>query len=136
MNKLGIFVNFWEQSWTIDYKYYIDKVKKLGFDDMIILALNPESHPDYVAMGYDGCYAYGWGVGGSAAAMNISLSWYDSAYYKTRPELVGEPLGYTILDGKRFANSSWTFDETTQKYTKHAKPKFTKRHHSATQGTF
>lgn len=32
MNKLGIFVNFWEQSWTIDYKYYIDKVKKLGFD--------------------------------------------------------------------------------------------------------
>ncbi len=32
MNKLGIFVNFWENSWTIDYKYYIDKVKKLGFD--------------------------------------------------------------------------------------------------------
>ncbi len=32
MNKLGIFVNFWEQSWTINYKYYIDKVKKLGFD--------------------------------------------------------------------------------------------------------
>ena len=32
MNKLGIFVNFWEKSWTIDYKYYIDKVKKLGYD--------------------------------------------------------------------------------------------------------
>ncbi len=32
MNKLGIFVNFWENSWTIDYKYYIDKMKKLGFD--------------------------------------------------------------------------------------------------------
>ncbi len=32
MNKLGIFVNFWENSWTIDYKYYIDKVKRLGFD--------------------------------------------------------------------------------------------------------
>ena len=29
MNKLGIFVNFWEKSWTIDYKYYIDKVKRL-----------------------------------------------------------------------------------------------------------
>ena len=32
MNKLGIFVNFWEKSWTIDYKRYIDKVKKLGYD--------------------------------------------------------------------------------------------------------
>lgn len=32
MNKLGIFVNFWEKTWDIDYKYYIDKVKKLGYD--------------------------------------------------------------------------------------------------------
>ncbi len=32
MNKLGIFVNFWEKSWSIDYKYYIDKVQKLGYD--------------------------------------------------------------------------------------------------------
>lgn len=32
MNKLGIFVNFWEKSWTIDYRYYIDKVQKLGYD--------------------------------------------------------------------------------------------------------
>lgn len=32
MNKLGIFVNFWEKSWTIDYKRYIDKVQKLGYD--------------------------------------------------------------------------------------------------------
>lgn len=32
MNKLGIFVNFWEKSWSINYKYYIDKVKRLGYD--------------------------------------------------------------------------------------------------------
>ena len=32
MNKLGIFVNFWEKSWTIDYPYYIDKVARLGYD--------------------------------------------------------------------------------------------------------
>jgi len=32
MNKLGIFVNFWEKTWTIDYKYYIDKVQRLGYD--------------------------------------------------------------------------------------------------------
>lgn len=32
MNKLGIFVNFWTKKWAVDYKYYIDKVKKLGYD--------------------------------------------------------------------------------------------------------
>lgn len=32
MNKLGIFVNFWEKKWGIDYRYYIDKVQKLGYD--------------------------------------------------------------------------------------------------------
>ncbi len=32
MNKQGIFVNFWEQTWDINYKYYIDKVKRIGFD--------------------------------------------------------------------------------------------------------
>ena len=31
MNKLGIFVNFWEKTWDINYKYYIDKVQKLGY---------------------------------------------------------------------------------------------------------
>lgn len=32
MNKLGIFVNFWEKKWGIDYRYYIDKVQRLGYD--------------------------------------------------------------------------------------------------------
>ena len=32
MNKLGIFVNFWTNTWDINYKYYIDKMVKLGFD--------------------------------------------------------------------------------------------------------
>lgn len=32
MNKLGIFVNFWEKKWSIDYRYYIDKMVKLGYD--------------------------------------------------------------------------------------------------------
>ena len=32
MNQIGIFVNFWEKKWAIDYRYYIDKVAKLGYD--------------------------------------------------------------------------------------------------------
>ena len=32
MNKLGIFMNFWEKNWNADHKKYISKVSKLGFD--------------------------------------------------------------------------------------------------------
>ena len=32
MNKLGIFINFWEKSWTVDYRKYIEKASKIGFD--------------------------------------------------------------------------------------------------------
>ena len=45
------------------------------------------------------------GYGNVVAAMNISLSWYDSAYYVQHPELVGEPLGYLVLDGEVYKNS-------------------------------
>ncbi len=50
-------------------------------------------------------YAEANGYGNVVAAMNISLSWYDSAYYDAHPELVGEPLGYMILDGVQYTNS-------------------------------
>ena len=45
------------------------------------------------------------GYGNVVGAMNISLSWYDSEYYDQHPELVGEPLGYLILNGEYYANS-------------------------------
>lgn len=32
MNKLGIFMNFWEQNWNADYRKYIRKAAELGFD--------------------------------------------------------------------------------------------------------
>ena len=32
MNKLGIFVNFWEKSWDVDHKKYIRKAADIGFD--------------------------------------------------------------------------------------------------------
>jgi len=32
MNKLGIFMNFWEKNWDADHKKYIVKAAKLGFD--------------------------------------------------------------------------------------------------------
>ena len=45
------------------------------------------------------------GYGNVVGAMNISLSWYDSDYYDAHPELVGEPLGYLVLNGQYFENS-------------------------------
>ncbi len=50
-------------------------------------------------------YAEANGYGNVVAAMNISLSWYDSDYYKEHPELKGEPLGYLVMDGKLYTNS-------------------------------
>ena len=32
MNKLGIFMNFWEKNWAADHKKYIKKAAELGFD--------------------------------------------------------------------------------------------------------
>ena len=56
-------------------------------------------------MSQQAAYAEANGYGNVVAAMNIALSWYDSQYYKDHPELVGEPLGYLVLDGKVYKNS-------------------------------
>ena len=48
------------------------------------------------------------GYGNVVVATNCSLSWYTEAYYKEHPELIGEPLGYSILDGEYYANSRIT----------------------------
>ena len=54
------------------------------------------------------------GYGNVVAATNAMLSWYDSAYYKANPHLIGEPLYYNILDGYYYENSqgSSTFNKS------------------------
>lgn len=32
MNKLGIFMNFWENNWIADYRKYIRRAAEIGFD--------------------------------------------------------------------------------------------------------
>ena len=56
-------------------------------------------------MSEQAAFAEANGYGNVVAAMNISLSWYDSTYYDEHPELVGEPLGYLVLDGEVYINS-------------------------------
>ena len=50
-------------------------------------------------------YAEEHGYGNVVAAMNTALHWYDTDYYKKHPELIGEPLGTLIMDGKYYRNS-------------------------------
>jgi len=57
------------------------------------------------AMSQQAAWAEKNGYGNVVAAMNLSLSWYDSAYYVEHPEFVGEPLGYMVLDGVQYTNS-------------------------------
>ena len=45
------------------------------------------------------------GYGNVVAATNVCLNWYTDAYYKANPHLIGEPIGYTILDGEYYENS-------------------------------
>ncbi len=45
------------------------------------------------------------GYGNVVAATNTTLSWYTSTYYKNNPQLIGEPLGYSILNGEYYTNS-------------------------------
>ena len=47
------------------------------------------------------------GYGNVVVATNASLSWYTEAYYKENPHLIGEPLGYSVLDGQLYANSRY-----------------------------
>ena len=51
------------------------------------------------------------GYGNVVVATNASLSWYSEAYYKENPHLIGEPLGYSILDGQMYANSRYVEGE-------------------------
>jgi D-psicose/D-tagatose/L-ribulose 3-epimerase len=39
MNKIGIYFAYWTDKWTGDYKYFVDKVARLGFD---ILEVQPD----------------------------------------------------------------------------------------------
>jgi D-psicose/D-tagatose/L-ribulose 3-epimerase len=39
MNKIGIYFAYWTDKWTGDYKYFVDKVARLGFD---ILEIQPD----------------------------------------------------------------------------------------------
>lgn len=57
------------------------------------------------------------GYGNVVAATNTTLNWYTAQYYIDNPHMIGEPLGYTILDGEIYHNSQMVFNEATQSFS-------------------
>ena len=86
------------------YKGMWPKEGKYGTESTSVQALNAEK------LGY----------GNVVVATNTTLSWYTTKYYKDNPHVIGEPLGYTILNGEMYYNSSWTYNEETKTFKKHA----------------
>jgi D-psicose/D-tagatose/L-ribulose 3-epimerase len=44
--KFGIYYAYWEQEWVGDFKYYIEKAAKLGFDILEIAAHQITTYSD------------------------------------------------------------------------------------------
>lgn len=88
--KHGIYYAYWEQEWAADYKKYVEKVAKLGFD---ILEIGAAPLPDYsetqirelktcaedngiiLTAGYGPTYEHNMGAGDKAARAG-ALDWY------------------------------------------------------------
>ena len=71
------------------YKGMIPEAGNYGTESVSTQALNAEK------LGY----------GNVVVATNALLSWYNDSYYTAHPELIGEPLGYSILNGYYYENS-------------------------------
>lgn len=110
--------------------YLREKVKELGFDDLIILASNAWDSDTLAKAGLDGCYAYNWGTKGYDIDYSIGRITSCAAVGKTYtvPTI---STGFNSLPwhGKRYPNMSvsdyerglmWVRDTYFETYPKKA----------------
>lgn len=92
--KHGIYYAYWEKEWAADYKYYVDKVARLGFD---ILEVGAAPLPDYtpdqikalrscaesnkiqLTAGYGPTYDHNMGSSDPSVSKN-ALEWYKRLF--------------------------------------------------------
>lgn len=86
--KHGIFYAYWEQSWAADYKYYVEKVAKLGFDLLEIGAGPLPDYSEYEIKELKKCADdYGIGLtGGYGPVFNHNMGSSDPAVRKEASE--------------------------------------------------
>ena len=110
----------------VELDYLRQEVKKLGFDDLIILASNATDSDTLLYAGLDGCYAYNWGTAGYDVDYSIGriVSCADIGKTYTVPTL---STGFNSLPwhGKRYPNMNledyerglmWIRDEYFETY--------------------
>ena len=108
--------------------YLRGEVKKLGFDDLIILASNVTDSDTLVNAGLDGCYAYNWGTKGYDVDYSIGRI-TDCANVGKTYTVPTLSTGFNSLPwhGKRYPNMSvddytrglmWIRDEYFETYPK------------------
>lgn len=111
MNKLGICVNFWENSWNVDHIKYIKKAGKIGFDILEFQAQTlldkTEEELDYIKKtareaGVELTYSLGLDAAHDVSSMDVSVRRRGIEYSKRIFDVVGKMEG-KLLSGVCYA---------------------------------
>lgn len=111
MNKLGIFMNFWEKNWDADHIKYIKKAKKIGFDVLEfqaqpLLEMTKERMNELVKAandeGIEMTYSLGLDRNYDVSSLDEKIRLGGVDYLKRIVERIGY-MGGTLLSGVSYA---------------------------------
>lgn len=111
MNKLGIFMNFWEKNWDADHKKYIKKVAEIGFDILEfqaqpLLEMSREHMRELVLLaeecGIELTYSLGLDRNYDVSSLDEKVGLGGVDYLKQIVERIGF-MGGTLLSGVSYA---------------------------------
>ena len=111
MNKLGIFMNFWEKNWDADHKKYIKKVAEIGFDILEfqaqpLLEMSREHMRELVLLaeecGIELTYSLGLDRNYDVSSLDEKVRLGGVDYLKQIVERIGF-MGGTLLSGVSYA---------------------------------
>ena len=111
MNKLGIFMNFWEKNWDADHKKYIKKVAEIGFDILEfqaqpLLEMSREHMRELVQLaeecGIELTYSLGLDRNYDVSSLDEKVRLGGVDYLKRIVERIGF-MGGTLLSGVSYA---------------------------------
>ncbi len=91
-----------------EFDYFREEIKKLGFDDLLIIVSNTKPNETLKAAGVDGSYAYNWSQSGydPQVAKNGNTTWADAAAKNDMWMIPTLSTGFNSLPwhGKRYPN--------------------------------
>lgn len=111
MNKLGIFMNFWEKNWDADHKKYIKKASDIGFDVLEfqaqpLLEMSKDHMKDLAKLaedcGIELTYSLGLDRNYDVSSMDEKVRLGGVDYLQRIVERIGY-MGGTLLSGVSYA---------------------------------